>query len=926
MLAVFFCFSATVLGMLSLAAQPIQERRFGENTALRSDIRPLAPTSGPGWSKVTAGDLSKGTLSAVACTSASQCWAVGSYDTFSGSQTLIEQWNGTSWSIVASPSTGLGSKLSGVTCSSASQCWAVGSYPTTGGIDQTLIEQWNGSSWSIVSSPNVGSSGSVLRAATCSSATQCWAVGQYQGGSGGVISSSFIEEWNGTSWSVVASPVGGFKTADYTGVACSSATQCWAVGFVTGIDQFGEPFSERTIDRWDGTSWTSSAAFQNGYFSSVACASATQCWAVGVNGANTSVAEWNGTSWVPVSAPGPGSFSNALNSVTCVSTSVCWAVGASSNAAGENDQTLFERWNGVSWSVVSSPNSAPAEFNDLNGVTCVPGSLCFAVGYHSNANSGSNQTLVEQLSFLGTWSIIPSANYIPTSVLNGVTCASVSQCWTVGYDNEGTSANPVNQILFEQWNGTAWTIFPRPILVGASSLLQGVTCTSASQCWSVGAYLTGNHYQTLIYQWAGTSWSFINSPNTSTTQSNLLSSVACASTSQCFTVGNYLDSALNVHTLMEQWNGSAWSIVPPPAGLGAASELNGVTCVSGQCWAVGYNLVSSSYQTLIEQWNGTSWSIIPSANTTNVNFLNAVTCNSNSDCWTVGYYQNSSFIYQTLVEHWDGSAWSIVSSPNVGMQNNYLTSTTCSSASDCWATGYNGASGSYQTLTEHWDGASWSIVSSVNPGSSHNNVLNGIACSSAALCWAVGDYNNGSIDQTLIEAYSPVVPAVTRISSMMTHGSAGTFGVDLPLIGTRGIECRNGNGNYSVVFTFVNDVSSCGMAGTTGGSMSPGPLTNQCTENLTGVPNQQYTTVALNNVLDAESNNGNPAVQMGVLLGDVNANGGVDGNDVSAVQSHTRQLLNATNFQYDVNVTGGVDGNDVSMTQSHTRTSLPSPP
>jgi Dockerin type I domain len=62
---------------------------------------------------------------------------------------------------------------------------------------------------------------------------------------------------------------------------------------------------------------------------------------------------------------------------------------------------------------------------------------------------------------------------------------------------------------------------------------------------------------------------------------------------------------------------------------------------------------------------------------------------------------------------------------------------------------------------------------------------------------------------------------------------------------------------------------------------------------------------------------------MGVLIGDVDGNGRVDGNDVSAVQSHTRQSVDSTNFRYDVNASGLIDGNDVSMTQGHTRTSLP---
>jgi hypothetical protein len=164
----------------------------------------------------------------------------------------------------------------------------------------------------------------------------------------------------------------------------------------------------------------------------------------------------------------------------------------------------------------------------------------------------------------------------------------------------------------------------------------------------------------------------------------------------------------------------------------------------------------------------------------------------------------------------------------------------------------------------------------------------------------------------------------------MTHGGAGTFDINLPFTGTRGVECRSsaslGAGNYAVVFTFANNVTNCGTTGTTGGTVSSGPNVNQCTVNLTGVPNAQYTTVTLNNVTDSQSNTGNISVPMGVLIGDVNANGLVDGNDVSAVQGQTRQPVSTTSFREDVNANGVIDGNDVSLTQGQTRTSLPSAP
>ena len=94
------------------------------------------------------------------------------------------------------------------------------------------------------------------------------------------------------------------------------------------------------------------------------------------------------------------------------------------------------------------------------------------------------------------------------------------------------------------------------------------------------------------------------------------------------------------------------------------------------------------------------------------------------------------------------------------------------------------------------------------------------------------------------------------------------------------------------------------------------------TVHCSGVPNAQNIAITLNNVFDG-TNTGNISIPMGVLLGDVDQTRIVDGNDVSAVQSHTRQPVNNATFKFDVTVDGLIDGNDVSLTQSHTRTSLP---
>ncbi|MGH8092566.1 MAG: hypothetical protein ACREIF_03725, partial [Chthoniobacterales bacterium] len=104
---------------------------------------------------------------------------------------------GPGWSIVTSPnvSTILSDYLNGgVTCASASDCWAVGEYEDDTVCSHPLIEHWNGTSWSIATSPDPGPE-TVLTSVTCASASDCWAVGS---GS----TQALIEHWDGTSWSI----------------------------------------------------------------------------------------------------------------------------------------------------------------------------------------------------------------------------------------------------------------------------------------------------------------------------------------------------------------------------------------------------------------------------------------------------------------------------------------------------------------------------------------------------------------------------------------------------------------------------------------------------------------------------------------------------------------------------------------------------
>jgi hypothetical protein len=173
---------------------------------------------------------------------------------------------------------------------------------------------------------------------------------------------------------------------------------------------------------------------------------------------------------------------------------------------------------------------------------------------------------------------------------------------------------------------------------------------------------------------------------------------------------------------------------------------------------------------------------------------------------------------------------------------------------------------------------------------------------------------------------------LTGVLSRKTHGSAGTFDIDLPLTGNRGIEGRSGgpSNDYTLVFTFANTLASVGGArvtsgtGTIAGSNTDSSDAHNYIVNLTGVSNAQVITVSLSNVTDSAGNFSSAlSASMGVLVGDVNGSGLVDSGDVFLVRQQSGQSVNSSNFREDVNANGLIDSGDVFLTRQQTGTSLP---
>ena len=135
---------------------------------------------------------------------------------------------------------GIGSALRSVKCTSNTSCVAVG-YTGKG---KGLIERWDGSTWTIVPSPTrSGNSG--LSSVKCVTASDCVAVG------GQSIQRQFpgprlIEHWNGITWSIVPSPAPASTShGSLAGVSCATSTSCMAVGEFMTTQYVQKTFVER---------------------------------------------------------------------------------------------------------------------------------------------------------------------------------------------------------------------------------------------------------------------------------------------------------------------------------------------------------------------------------------------------------------------------------------------------------------------------------------------------------------------------------------------------------------------------------------------------------------------------------------------------------------------------------------------------------
>jgi hypothetical protein len=310
--------------------------------------------------------------SALSCPTDRECIAVGSWLNASYVRSgLIERWSGDRWRILSSAApkgrSGHPVFLQAVSCPAAESCVALGvrvnDRTNPPGSPTSLSERWAGSRWRSLSVARVAGAMPQLGALSCTSSSNCLAVGSV---GDGPDTRAVAERYGGHRWraSYLAPASSGRSSLD--DVSCAGV-MCVAVG---SQHQTRSGWRASVLVRGSG-GWTS-VPFTSPNRSSleVSCADATDCLIAGTSRGSPTTAilrSFNGQSLSTIPVGG----ADALGAVSCASRSFCLVLGVVGAITGSRDTSVAQVFNGTALS--------PAFADHVGPLTCRP-AFCMLLG------------------------------------------------------------------------------------------------------------------------------------------------------------------------------------------------------------------------------------------------------------------------------------------------------------------------------------------------------------------------------------------------------------------------------------------------------------------------------------------------------------------------------------------------------------------
>jgi hypothetical protein len=418
------------------------------------------------------------------------------------------------------------------------------------------------------------------------------------------------------------------------------------------------------------TAATGSASSWFAQVSSVSCASAGSCAAVGffnAGGISAFVVDQTQGTWGRAqrvrglaAVPGGGATQAYLTSVSCWSPGNCAAGGDYLGQSNAWHPFVVTQANGT-WGrakeiALPSPHSG-GDLSEVEFVSCQAAGDCTAAGFYSSKSKSLPFVLTE---YDGTWGraedlprdtrLSPSGEF----VFDTLSCASVGNCAAGGSYLDATGSNYQAFVVTERngaWGKAREVPGTAAVNTGGSAAAEWVSCPAAGSCLAVGSYTgSGDGLHPFISSQKNGTWGHIQRvPGLVKFWSYLwepdLPWAWCASPGNCTAIGNWVAGGISHSFSVTEKNGT-WRDARR-IRLGARSDIGieSTSCVSiGNCSAGGYFTGPGSQEVfVITETNGIWGKAEQVPGSVKLNHggyadMDSVACGAPGDCTAGGVY------------------------------------------------------------------------------------------------------------------------------------------------------------------------------------------------------------------------------------------------------------------------------------------------
>jgi hypothetical protein len=412
----------------------------------------------------------------IVCTSSGNCVSGGVFtDSLNNDEAFLSQETNGVWSKAVEVATALNvggfANVTAISCPVAGSCTAVGDYSDSNATEHTFVMSQTNGTWGIPTEvPDFTTlafqDGSVMNVLSCTSASSCVGVGNYQDHATSVSQPIIFTETNG----VWAAPVAATGAASLNPIGetlvvaldCPSATTCTAAGDFLSLNSTNPYLTPFLIEDNNGV--------------------------------------WSSVQTVPGAAALTRIPDAGLVALSCGAPGDCSGAGIYADAVGQLQAFIVNEVGGVWGSatqLLATQTLGSGLTNSLNGIVCPSAGNCSAIGAYADSQGISQPFVIDERNHVWNPAIevpgLQALNNSAGATLNSISCSAVGVCSAGG---TYTDASTNDQAFLVNESGSTWST---PIEVpGTSSLNKGgraavseVSCSSDGSCGVQGLYTDG---------------------------------------------------------------------------------------------------------------------------------------------------------------------------------------------------------------------------------------------------------------------------------------------------------------------------------------------------------------------------------------------------------------------------------------------------